>query len=93
VISNDDWTRQLPLTYSFDPARGGSAPVIGVSWSGTQEDIEAASAKVGAFRISRESNEAAMLVTVDWAPLTIHVSDVNGGSGVVLIEIYDVEGV
>jgi len=33
-----------------------------------------------------------MLVVVDWAPLTVNVGVLNGDSGVVLIEIYDVEG-
>lgn len=51
--------------------------------------LAAAAAKVGAFS-QQSTSEAAMLVTLQPGIYTAHVTGVNGGTGVALVEIYEV---
>lgn len=90
VLTNDDWNDQQPLTMSFDTATNTPRPVAGVSWRGSAEEIRAATASAGAFPIAEGSREAVVLVTVDHSPMTVHVSGAEGGTGVALVEAYDV---
>ncbi len=54
--------------------------------------LTAAAAQVGAFALRAGRADAALLATIPPGAWTIQVSGADGGSGVVLIEVYDVNG-
>lgn len=54
-------------------------------------DAENAFQLVGAFPISRTSKDAAIIASLPPGAYTAHVDDPTGGSGIVLMEIYDME--
>lgn len=60
------------------------------NWGGDPQ-IAAVSQKIGAFALTDPSSkDAALLVTLPPGVYTAQVSGVNGGTGVALVEIYDV---
>jgi hypothetical protein len=73
-----------------DHPRSAERPFVGVSWRGSPEEIRAATRACGAFPLPEGSEDAAMLVTFDYSPMTVQVSGVDGGTGIALIEIYEV---
>lgn len=91
IVWNDNWTNQQPLKLGANPD-GSLRPIIGVAWAGTPDEIRAATTRAGAFPLRDDSRDAAMLVVIDYTPMTLHVSGADGGSGVALVEIYDVDG-
>ncbi|WP_158305420.1 NHL repeat-containing protein [Opitutus terrae] len=59
-------------------------------WGGTME-LKASSQAVGAFEFdSAASKDAAVLTTLPPGVYTVHVSGANAGTGVALVELYDV---
>ena len=81
VASNDDWNDQLPFNRD-----------VSVPWSGSSDEIRAATLRCRAFPLPEGSKDAAMLVAINHYPMTVQVSAADGVGGVALIEIYDVEG-
>ncbi|WP_414664608.1 hypothetical protein [Horticoccus sp. 23ND18S-11] len=59
------------------------------NWGGTAE-LTTAFAAVGAFQLTTASRDAAMVATLDPGSYTAQVAGANGGTGVALIEIYEV---
>lgn len=77
--------------------QGVSSPIASNdNWSDAPNaaEIAAAGELVGAFRLADGSKDAALLVTLDPAPsgYTFHVVGVNGGTGVALAEVYEIDG-
>ena len=56
----------------------------------TAQDLTAATAATGAFTLKAGSKDAALLITLAPGYYTAHVSGVDGGVGVGLIEIYEI---
>lgn len=54
-------------------------------------DIRAAAARSGAFALGESSRDSAVLTTLAPGSYTIQVSSAGNGSGVALIEVYDLE--
>jgi len=52
--------------------------------------IAAATAKTGAFSLPQGSQDACLLLTLPAGAYTLHVSGADGGTGVALVEVYDV---
>jgi hypothetical protein len=52
-------------------------------------ELLAVSAKVGAFALTANSNDAAMLLTLEPGVYSVQISSVDGKSGIGLAEIYD----
>lgn len=52
-------------------------------------ELRAATTATGAFALTENSNDAAMLETLDPGVYTAHVTSVDGSSGVALVEIYE----
>lgn len=78
---------QKPLLTLFDSK--GVAIGSNAAWGGStaMSDVFAA---VGAFGFAPDSNDAAMLVTLQPGLYTAQLSGVNGDTGVALIEVYNV---
>jgi len=53
--------------------------------------VEQAASGVGAFRLQRTSKDAALLTTLPPGGYTVHIDDEDGGRGIVLFEIYDLQ--
>lgn len=71
----------------------GNDPVVtNVGWSTAANDneIAAAGALVGAFRLGDSSADSAVLVTLNPGSYTLHVSSSDGAPGVALVEVYEV---
>ena len=60
------------------------------NWSTDAVANAAAFSKVGAFPLALDSKDAALLVTLSPGAYTARVSDVNGSTGVALVELYEV---
>lgn len=62
------------------------------SWhaAGNVEDLRKFSALAGAFTFPEDSNDAAMLVTLQPGVYTVQIEGVAGASGISLIELYEV---
>lgn len=58
--------------------------------SSTADQVVAAGALVGAFALPAGSRDAALLVTLPPGAYTAQISGVDGGSGVALVEVYEV---
>jgi hypothetical protein len=58
-------------------------------WGGTAA-LSAAFTSVGAFTLAPTSRDAALLVTLTPGSYTAQVSGLNGGTGVALVEVYDI---
>jgi hypothetical protein len=54
-------------------------------------EIAAAAAATGAFALTAGSRDAALLVTLQPGTYTAHVSGADGGTGVALVEVYEVQ--
>ena len=67
-----------------------AAENIGWQSAGSLEALIAATASVGAFPLSTVRADSAVLISLRAVPYTIHVSGADGGSGVALVEIYEV---
>lgn len=81
VVRNDNWN---------DPAIVPGTSPSATTAPGSPDDIWAIAARAGAFPLEEGSRDAALLVTLDPTGLSIQVSGADGGSGVALIEVYDV---
>jgi hypothetical protein len=92
AAENDDWETQFPLPLSFDPTTKTMRPYAGVTWLGSPDDIREATARCGAFPLAEGAKDSAMLVTIGWTPMSLEISGTDGGSGVALVEVYDVDG-
>jgi hypothetical protein len=54
-------------------------------------DVRTTGARVGAFALTDNSRDSALLVTLNPGNYTIQVSGANNTSGIVLVEVYDVD--
>jgi hypothetical protein len=75
VANNDDWGSTNQPT--------GMPPEVYQGYFAQEESA------VGAFHLKRGSKDAAMIIKVLPGAYTVHVSDVTGGGGDVLLEVYD----
>ncbi|MGH8020530.1 MAG: hypothetical protein ACREIA_20050 [Opitutaceae bacterium] len=84
-----------PTLVVHRPIEGQEAEVMGSNddWESNAnlEDLKAAFAAVGAFDLSAGSKDAAILLTLPPGAYTVTASGVGGGTGVALVEIYEVE--
>jgi hypothetical protein len=55
-----------------------------------RDALVAATARVGAFPLDSARSDSAMLVSLPPASYTIQVSGADGGSGIALVEVYEV---
>jgi hypothetical protein len=72
---------------------GQGNPVLGLSnnnWGGNAA-IAAAASSVGAFSLPSSSLDAALLTTLVPGGYSVQVSGVNNGTGLALVEVYDVD--
>lgn len=71
----------------------GQAFATNDDWSAAPNaaDIQAVSAQVHAFSIAPDGKDAAFLISLAPGIYTVHLSGVDGGSGIGLIEVYDVD--
>ncbi|MEO6001688.1 MAG: immunoglobulin domain-containing protein [Opitutus sp.] len=60
------------------------------NWSADMAANAAAFVRVGAFPLPSDSKDAALLITLPPGAYTAQVSDVNGSTGVALVELYEV---
>jgi len=70
--------------------RGASIIESNDNWGGNAE-VLAASTQVGAFPLTAGSLDSALLVTLSPGIYTAVISGVNAGTGVALVEVYDVD--
>jgi hypothetical protein len=63
---------------------------IGWQSAANREALNAASDRVGAFPLSLVRADCAVFVSLAPMPYTIQVSGVDGGSGIALVEVYEV---
>ncbi|MBC7366849.1 MAG: hypothetical protein H7343_08570 [Undibacterium sp.] len=73
----------------------GLSPVaanVGWETSADPAALTTAMARAGAFALTPGQSDAALLVTLPAGGYTIQVTGADGGSGVVLVEVYDVSG-
>jgi hypothetical protein len=63
---------------------------LGWESSPQREAIAAAAQQVGAFPLSAGAADSALLLTLQPGAYTIQVSGHNGGTGVALVEVYEV---
>lgn len=75
VAQNDNWETAAPLA--------AGQPAV------TPADLSAAATATGAFPFAAGSRDAATIVTLPPGAYTAHVSGAGGGTGVALIEIYE----
>lgn len=75
---NDDWNSTVPPIASAYLSDWGSS-----------DEIRATTTTCGAFQLPEGSKDAAMLVTLKWSPMTLQVRGSDGGSGIALVEVYD----
>ena len=59
-------------------------------WCAIENLLVAATARVGAFPLNFSAADSALLVSLPPAPYTVQVSGADGGSGIALVEIYEV---
>jgi hypothetical protein len=76
---------QIALFDKFGPRRSAGKWTQEVNSS----EIVTAGAVAGAFQLDDNSADAAMLVTLTPGSYTVQVSGVNNGTGVALVEVYD----
>jgi len=76
LAKNDNWSTPLSVTASQNVA--------------SASDIAAAEAAVGAFALANASNDAALIITLPPGSYTAQVSGNAGGSGIALVEIYEI---
>ncbi len=71
---------------------GGTAVAANAGWeiSADAAALTAAASRAGAFALQAGRADAALLATLPAGAWTIQVSGADGGSGVVLVEVYDV---
>jgi hypothetical protein len=73
---------------------GGNGSIIAdnIGWqsAASRDALIAATARVGAFPLSAARSDSALLISLSPVPYTIQVSGADGGSGVALVEIYEV---
>jgi hypothetical protein len=71
---------------------GGIVASENVGWQATADRaaLIAATMRVGAFPLSLTRADSALLVSLSPVPYTIQVSGADGGSGVALVEVYEV---
>jgi hypothetical protein len=81
VATNDDWHVPLPPA-TDDPANS-------IASLGSVAELMTATQKVGAFPLAGGSRDAALDVTLNSA-VTIQVTGADGGSGIALVEVYEV---
>ena len=67
-----------------------AADNIGWQSAANREALIAASARVGAFPLSLTRADSALLLSLNVADFTIQVSGADGGSGIALVEVYEV---
>ncbi|MBL9211419.1 MAG: endonuclease [Opitutaceae bacterium] len=63
---------------------------IGWQAAPNRDALVTASARVGAFPLAANRADSALLLTLEPAAYTIQVSGADGGSGIALVEVYDV---
>jgi len=63
---------------------------IGWQAAANRDTVVAASARVGAFPLAANRADSALLLALEPGPYTIQVSGADGGSGIVLVEVYEV---
>ncbi len=86
--------RPLPNPVLRLHAAGGAVLAANDNWSDAPDPgaIASAAAATGAFPLAAGSADSALLVDVPAGTFTAVVTDVQGGSGVGLVEIYEVVG-
>lgn len=72
--------------------RGSEAIATSTAWSASSDAaaIRSATQNAGAFGFAEGSADAAMVTTLDPGAYTIQVNGADGGSGVALVEVYEV---
>jgi sugar lactone lactonase YvrE len=70
---------------------GSSAIAQADDWSADEVNIEQANAQAGAFPLPRGSKDAAIVLTLQPGSYTVHVRGKNDGTGIALIEVYDLQ--
>ncbi len=63
---------------------------IGWQAAANREAVVTASTRVGAFPLASNRADSALLLALEAAAYTIQVSGAEGGSGIVLVEVYEV---
>ena len=63
---------------------------IGWQSAAHPDDLMVASSRAGAFPLHANRADSALLVSLEAVPYTIQVSGADGGSGVALVEVYEV---
>jgi len=73
--------------------KSGADVAVNNDWSSNANaaEIVSASAKVGAFALPTGSKDAATIVTLSPGPYTIVTSGVSDGTGIELVEVYDLD--
>jgi hypothetical protein len=69
----------------------GAVIAENIGWQATagRDAVVAAGARAGAFPLALNRADSALLLALEPAPYTIQVSGADGGSGVALVEVYD----
>jgi hypothetical protein len=80
VLVNGDWGNP-------GSAPAGISSPVGIYASSVE--IAAAATRVGAFALTAGSKDAAVLTQLDPGAYTVQVSDASGGSGISLVEVYE----
>ena len=89
----------LRSTFGFPGAVAGTVvtlfdsngnPITANAGWGNDPWITGTGAQVGAFPLDPGSLDSALLVTIPPGSYTVHVTGVSGGSGVGLVEVYEV---
>ena len=70
----------------------GTPAAENVGWqsAGNRDALIAATTRVGAFPLGLNRPDSALLIALPPAPYSIQVSGADGGTGVALVEVYQV---
>ena len=73
--------------------RGNTLVIENTGWTSAPNasEMPAVASRVGAFALSESSADSALLVTLAPGGYTLHISGADGGTGVVLAEVFEVQ--
>ncbi len=84
IAENDDWQSSLPLCGNSGHTCGGMSEIIATGLDLCEPFQPGGPAPTGC------NQESAILITLDPGPYTAIMSGVNGGTGVGLVEVFEV---
>ncbi len=87
IAENDDWQTSLPLCGSSGHVCGGMSEIMATGLDPCQPFQAGGPAPTGC------NQESAILITLPPGPYTAIVSGVNGGTGVGLVEVFDIKSI